>query len=298
MFVLLAAASPAASQVTSREIAETADISGVTASPDGKWIAYRIERPSTLTNRIDVDWYLVAADGKTSPRKLGRTGTALWNDAGVVEPGEAKWTPDSKQIVVRALIDGRIALWSSPVDGSGFRQLAAGDGDIEAYEFDSSGLLVMRMGPSRDLIAPTDAAQADLDALLPHVDLFMPSLAEVRALAGTDDPVEGAHRFIARGAGGCLVKMGAKGALLVLPELQVHAPAHRIDPVDTTSCGDSLCAGFLTARRRGMDEASALRFAVATAAQVALGVGTLGRLDGYDSTLAFMRDVPTTGEAR
>jgi hypothetical protein len=24
----------------------------------------------------------------------------------------------------------------------------------------------------------------------------------------------------------------------------------------------------------------------------------LGRLDGYDSTLAFMRDVPTTGEAR
>ena len=151
---------------------------------------------------------------------------------------------------------------------------------------------------SCDLIAPTDAAQADLDALLPHVDLFMPSLAEVRALAGTDDPVEGAHRFIARGAGGCLVKMGAKGALLVLPELQVHAPAHRIDPVDTTSCGDSLCAGFLTARRRGMDEASALRFAVATAAQVALGVGTLGRLDGYDSTLAFMRDVPTTGEAR
>jgi hypothetical protein len=47
-----------------------------------------------------------------------------------------------------------------------------------------------------------------------------------------------------------------------------------------------------------MDEAAALRFAVATAAQVALGVGTLGRLDGYDSTLAFMRDVPTTGEAR
>jgi dipeptidyl aminopeptidase/acylaminoacyl peptidase len=166
MFVLLAAASPAASQVTSREIAETADISGVTASPDGKWIAYRIERPSTLTNRIDVDWYLVAADGKTSPRKLGRTGTALWNDAGVVEPGEAKWTPDSKQIVVRALIDGRIALWSSPVDGSGFRQLAAGDGDIEAYAFDSSGLLVMRMGPSRDLIARTEEAEREAGILV------------------------------------------------------------------------------------------------------------------------------------
>ncbi|OHD08874.1 carbohydrate kinase family protein [Sphingopyxis sp. RIFCSPHIGHO2_12_FULL_65_19] len=151
---------------------------------------------------------------------------------------------------------------------------------------------------SCDLIAPTEAAQADLDDLLPHIDLFMPSIVEVRALAGTEDPVEGARRFIARGAGGCLVKMGAKGALLVLPDGQIHAPAHRIDPVDTTSCGDSLCAGFLAARRRGMDTAAALRFAVAVAAQVALGVGTLGRLGGFDGTLAFVRDTPTMEKFR
>lgn len=145
---------------------------------------------------------------------------------------------------------------------------------------------------SCDLIAPTEAAQADLDALLPHVDLFMPSLAEVRALAGTGDPVAGARHFIARGAGGCLIKMGAEGALLVLPDRQVHAAAHRIAPVDTTSCGDSLCAGFLAARQRGMEAQAALRFAVATAAQVALGVGTLGRLQSYDGALTFMNSTP------
>lgn len=150
---------------------------------------------------------------------------------------------------------------------------------------------------SCDLIAPSPAANAELDRLLPHIDLFMPSMAEVQALAQTDDPSEGARYFIARGAGGCLIKLGAKGALLVLPDQRIHAPAHRIDPVDTTSCGDSLCAGFLAARARGLEAEAALRFAVATAAQVALGIGTLGKLGGYDATLAFMRETPLAGDA-
>ncbi|GAB5349899.1 carbohydrate kinase family protein [Alteriqipengyuania sp. 357] len=149
-----------------------------------------------------------------------------------------------------------------------------------------------------DLIAPTDAAQTDLDTLLPHVDLFMPSLAEMRELAGTEDPVEGARRFMARGAKGCLVKLGGDGALLVLPDEQIHAPAHRIDPVDTTSCGDSLCAGYIAGRARGLDQAEALRFGMATAAQVALGVGTLGVLEDYDTTLAFMRETPVKDQSR
>ena len=151
---------------------------------------------------------------------------------------------------------------------------------------------------SCDLIAPSDAANADLDALLPHIDLFMPSLAEIRSLARTDDPLEAARYFMAKGAGGCLVKLGVKGALLVLPDGEFHAPAHRIDPIDTTSCGDSLCAGFLAARSRGLEAAAALRFAVATAAQVALGAGTLGKLQGYDATLAFARDTPLMEDAR
>lgn len=150
---------------------------------------------------------------------------------------------------------------------------------------------------SCDLIAPSEAAEADLDVLLPHVDLFMPSLAEVRVLARTDDPVEGGRRFMARGAGGCLIKMGGDGAWLILPDSQIHVPAHRIDPVDTTSCGDSLCAGYIAGRTRGLDPAGALRFGVATAAQVALGVGTLGKLESYDTTLAFMRDTPVREKA-
>src|SRR3546814_2724368 len=161
LVALLAAAPPAASQITSREIAETADISGIAASPDGKWIAYRIERQSTLTSRIDVVWYIFAPDGRSAPRSLGRTGTAMWNDAGVVLPGEGQWSPDGKQLVVRALVDGRIALWSSAVDGSGFRPIAAGQGDIEAFAFDADGALVTSEGPPRDLIARAEEAERE-----------------------------------------------------------------------------------------------------------------------------------------
>lgn len=163
---LLVAASPATSQTTSREIAEVADFSGLTASPDGKWVAYRIERPSTATNRIDLDWYIVATDGMSPPRPLGRLGVATWDDAGVVVPGEARWSPDSKSLVVRGLVDDRIALFRSDTLGSGFRLAAGGDGDIEAFAFLPTGDLITSEGPSRDLIARTEEEERERGILL------------------------------------------------------------------------------------------------------------------------------------
>jgi dipeptidyl aminopeptidase/acylaminoacyl peptidase len=166
VLALLAAASPAASQTTPREIVETTDISGLSASPDGRWIAYRIEKPSTATNRIDVDWYLVAADGRSPPRSLGRLGTAMWDDVGVVIAGEAKWTPDSRSLVVRALVEGRVGLWASATDGSGFRAVAGGDADVEAFAFRADGALITREGPSRATIARAEEAERETGILV------------------------------------------------------------------------------------------------------------------------------------
>jgi sugar/nucleoside kinase (ribokinase family) len=62
--------------------------------------------------------------------------------------------------------------------------------------------------------------------------------------------------------------------------------------VDTTSCGDSYCAGFIAARDKGLPLIEACRFATATAALVAQGLGTLGKLESFEATLAFMRHAP------
>ncbi len=69
-------------------------------------------------------------------------------------------------------------------------------------------------------------------------------------------------------------------------------PAHDIVPVDTTSCGDSYCAGFIAALDRGWSVLDAARFATATAALVALGLGTLGTLESFEATERAMRELP------
>lgn len=175
LLALLAAAPSAAGQTTPRAIAEIADISGLAASPDGEWIAYRIEHPSTVTNRIDVDWYIVRADGRSAPRHLGRTGTAIWDDAGSVLPGDARWTADSRSLVVRALVDRRIALWRSGIDGGGFREIIGGDGDIESFAILPGGGIVAREGPSRAAIARAEEAERETGILVTgRVDLAEP----------------------------------------------------------------------------------------------------------------------------
>jgi sugar/nucleoside kinase (ribokinase family) len=75
------------------------------------------------------------------------------------------------------------------------------------------------------------------------------------------------------------------------PDYAVQVPALPIDPVDTTTCGDSFCVGFHAGWLRGLDEEASLRFATATAAQVAMGLGTVGALSSFDETMALSRSV-------
>jgi sugar/nucleoside kinase (ribokinase family) len=86
-----------------------------------------------------------------------------------------------------------------------------------------------------------------------------------------------------------IIKNGRKGALLHLDGARSTLPAFAITPVDTTSCGDSYCAGFIAALDRGWAPVEAARFATATAALVAQGLATLGNLESFDATEAAMR---------
>lgn len=138
-----------------------------------------------------------------------------------------------------------------------------------------------------DLISPQPAARQDLAQLLPYVDLFMPSVAEVHILSGGDDLAAAARQFMAMGARACVFKMGREGVVMFDSEGERHAPAFAVEPVDTTSCGDAFCAGYHVARLLGFDTGGRLRFASAVAARVAMGVGTLGSLGSVEDTLAF-----------
>src|SRR3546814_20731219 len=90
---LLAAASPALAQTSPRELVEMTDFSGLAASPDGRWLLYRRERPSPVSGRIETGWSIVAGDGTHPPRFLGVGRTACWKGTGTGHPGGTPVAP-------------------------------------------------------------------------------------------------------------------------------------------------------------------------------------------------------------
>ncbi len=127
-----------------------------------------------------------------------------------------------------------------------------------------------------------------LDAILPHLDIYVPSHAEATNQTGRTDPREIIGVFRDQGAAGLLgVKLGAAGALLQTSggcwiDVEPVLPPGEI--VDTTGAGDSFYAGLLTGLLRGMDEAAAGRLAAACGACCVTGLGATGGLRDYQET--------------
>jgi sugar/nucleoside kinase (ribokinase family) len=78
------------------------------------------------------------------------------------------------------------------------------------------------------------------------------------------------------------------GSLAFIEGRRHHLPAFQIVPLDTTSCGDGYCAGFIAALDRGWPPLEAARFATAVAALVAQGLATLGRVESFEKTVSEM----------
>jgi sugar/nucleoside kinase (ribokinase family) len=143
-----------------------------------------------------------------------------------------------------------------------------------------------------DLISPRPNALEELRRVLPYVDFFMPNGDEALRLSGRANLADAGEFFRDLGAGSCIIKDGPRGVLLVEREGCARVPAHAIEPLDTTSCGDSYCAGLVAALDRGRPVLEACRFASAVAALVASGLGTLGLLEGFEQADGFRQRTP------
>ncbi|RRN66429.1 carbohydrate kinase family protein [Caulobacter sp. 602-1] len=170
--------------------------------------------------------------------------------------------------------------------GVGGPKLDGGEGEAIVRAASRAGAIV-----TCDLIAPQLSAIDEVKRLLPHVDYFLPSAAEAVFLTGQEDLFAAAETFRSWGAKGCVIKNGGRGSVVVLDGVSTTLPAHAITPVDTTSCGDSYCAGFIAALSRGWTPLDAARFGTATAALVAQGLATLGKLESFEATEAAMRQM-------
>jgi sugar/nucleoside kinase (ribokinase family) len=171
--------------------------------------------------------------------------------------------------------------------GIGAPKLDGGAGAALAAAARKAGAIV-----TCDLISPRPNALDELRRVLPSVNLFMPNGDEALRLSGRATLAEAGEFFRDLGAMSCIIKDGPRGALIVEREGCTRVPAHAIEPVDTTSCGDSYCAGLVAALDQGRSVVESCRFASAVAALVASGLGTLGLLEGFEQADAFRQNTP------
>jgi sugar/nucleoside kinase (ribokinase family) len=128
-----------------------------------------------------------------------------------------------------------------------------------------------------------------LGPCLPHVDYFVPSLAEAQALTGLDGPEDVTRALLDRGVGTVGLKMGADGCLVMTGAGELlHVPAFEVDVVDATGAGDAFAAGFIAGVWLGWPLEQTARFANAAGALCVTGLGATGGLRSLPETLAFM----------
>lgn len=127
-----------------------------------------------------------------------------------------------------------------------------------------------------------------LDAILPHLDFYVPSFLEGRNQTGEDDPQKIIRALRRYGAPGLLgVKLGTKGALLS-PKADEYVQIDIVEPpgdlVDTTGAGDNFYAGLLVGILKGMSVADAGKLGAAVAACCVTGMGGSAGTRDYETT--------------
>jgi sugar/nucleoside kinase (ribokinase family) len=142
-----------------------------------------------------------------------------------------------------------------------------------------------------DLIAASAETAAIVKPLLPFIDYFMPSIEEARDMSGQKAAEDCAKFYLDHGATCCVFTLGGDGAFYAHKDgARLTLPAYYVKVVDTTGCGDAFDAGFIAALHHKMDVETSLRFAQASAALVATGLGSDAGMVSFEDTLSKMKN--------
>jgi len=176
---------------------------------------------------------------------------------------------------------------------------AGGVGLMDAMDKGQSAV-VMKAAKAGGAVTTVDVfagSPKDLPAIaqvLPYTDYFMPSIEEAQALCGLTDHGDTARFFLDMGVKACVLTLGGDGAYYHDRDgLKFHVPAFDIAVKCTCGCGDAFDAGFAVALNHGFDAETSVRFAQATSALNATGLGSQAGVKDFAHTLAFMKATKT-----
>ncbi|MCG8481225.1 MAG: sugar kinase, partial [Spirochaetales bacterium] len=133
-----------------------------------------------------------------------------------------------------------------------------------------------------------------IEPLLPYIDYFMPGLEEAEMMTGLSDRRANIEFFLDRGAKHTVFKMGSSGSSIAYREngelKEILVPIFETTVVDSTGCGDSYCAGFITGLSRGWDLETCGLLGSACAAQVISGLGSDAGIVDFPGTVRYMKE--------
>lgn len=146
----------------------------------------------------------------------------------------------------------------------------------------------------------TDAAsqpqwQAAILPCLPHLDYFIPSQPEARAITGENDPSAMARFFQSKGCKNAVIKMDAQGAFCRDAKgREALVSSYCVDKVvDTTGAGDCWCAGFISGLHEGQSMLDAAALGNAVAAHCIQAPGASTGIVPLSQIRAFQKCTPT-----
>lgn len=145
-----------------------------------------------------------------------------------------------------------------------------------------------------DVFAGSQDDMPAVAGILPYTDYFMPSIEEASALSGLSGHADTAKFFLDLGVTACVFTLGAEGAYYHHRDgTRFHVPAFDVPVRCTCGCGDAFDAGYAVALCKGFDAETAVRFAQATSALNATGLGSQAGVVDFEHTLHFMRTAKT-----
>lgn len=145
-----------------------------------------------------------------------------------------------------------------------------------------------------DVFAGSPKDLPDIADVLPFTDYFMPSIEEAQALCGRTDHADTAKFFLDMGVRACVLTLGGDGAYYHDRDgATFRIPAFDIQVKCTCGCGDAFDAGFAVGLVKGFDPETCVRFAQATSALNATGLGSQAGVVDFEHTLAFMKSTRT-----
>jgi ribokinase len=146
------------------------------------------------------------------------------------------------------------------------------------------------------ILDPAPAPQRIPAQLLQFVDVLAPNETEASALMDTkpaevsvDEARSIAGALQARGVRHVIIKLGAKGCLLLEGGTATHVPAPMVKAVDTKGAGDIFNAAFAVACSEGASRLDACQFAVHAAATSVTRVGYQAAVPTRAELEAYLR---------